>query len=157
MWIHFSFSSVQDASSRREAESSTAREFDGTYSIQPQVYGTYQADDYGDDRRDDPTDMYKRDEGGGSRYSKYDYDEPRGEGREGRGSYGGFAPRDEVLREGDHRYPRDTTPLGVPRRQTRGTPTPHPENTPVTPGVVGPERRRGDVGPPLPSPARTPS
>ena len=156
VWIHFSFSSVQDASSRREAESSTAREFDGTYSIQPQVYGTYQADDYGDDRRDDPTDMYKRDEGGGSRYSKYDYDEPRGEGREGRGSYGGFAPRDEVLREGDHRYPPRQYPTRLPPETDSGYPHPTPREYSGYSGGRWTREEEGRRRPPSPPPQRGP-
>ena len=160
------------------AAAAAAREFDGTYNIQPQVYGTYAAEQYGNDR-DNPSDPYKHSEGrtdpykhsegladpykhgegrtdpykhgeGPTRYSKYDY-VPRDEDQEPRAPYRGYPPQDVGGREGDHRYPR---PLG-------GRPPPDPEvggrDYPPYPGGVPREEgdwKRGQPSPPPPMPPR---
>ena len=88
----------------------SAREFDG-YNIQPQVYGTYAAEQYGKDRDEPPQpDVYKPNEvpPGGPRYSKFDYD-PLDEDREPRPAYRERVMFDEGPREGEPRYPRPLT------------------------------------------------
>ena len=135
-----------------------AREFDGTYNVQPQVYGTYASEQYGRDI-DDPEhhDMYMRGEGPprGTRYSKFDYD-PHDDGREPHDSYGRYPPRDEGGREGEHWYPR---PPGRPPPDSRegyGRP-----NFPPYPGPGGRAReeeewRRAQRSPPRVPPREFP-
>lgn len=95
----------QEAKSKPRHEgdtAATAREFDGTYNVQPKVYGTYAAEQYGKDHGG-PSQHERHEHGGaplGSRYSKFDYD-PHEEERDLRGSYGGYPSREE-----DSRYPR---------------------------------------------------
>ena len=119
-----------------------AREFDGTYNIQPQVYGTYAAEQYGRDR-DDPPETYTHGEGP-PRYSKFDYDD-----REPRGPYRGYPPPDTGDREGDYRYPRPE----------RGRAPPDPDlggrDYPPFPGGLPREEgnwKRGQLSPPPPMP-----
>ena len=123
-----------------------AREFDGTYNIQPQVYGTYASEQYGKDR-DDPPDPYKRGEGP-PRYSKFDY-APHDDDREPRGPYRGYPPPDVGDREGDYRYPRPERGRAPPDPDVGG------RDYPPFPGGLPREEgdwKRGQLSPPPPMP-----
>ena len=118
VYIYIYIQEPKSKPSRREGDvhvgSAPAREFDGTYNVQPQVYGTYATEQYGKDH-DVPPEGYKHGEGlpGGSSYSKFDYD-PREEDRDPHDLYGGYPQHDVGIREEERRYSRplqrDTRP-----------------------------------------------
>lgn len=127
---HLSLPQEAKSKPRHEGETAaTAREFDGTYNVQPKVYGTYAAEQYGKDHGGPP--QHEGHEHGGppmGRYSKFDYD-PHEEERDLRGPYGGYPsreeysrppPRDTHIPEGDYSLPpsRDYPPL--PGVRSRG-------------------------------------
>ena len=138
---------------RKEAEDSPtpAREFEG-YNIPSQAYSSYEDSDYRKDQRGPPP----HDEPvapGSLGYSKFDYDDPRGDGREGRGSYGGYPPR----AEDDYHYPPRRYPPRPPPDPDLGYPHSAPRDYPGYPGGgrwarEDDERQR----PPSPPPTRAP-
>lgn len=128
---------------------SAAREFDGTFNVQPQVYGTYASEQQYDRDMDDPQhqDMYMHGEGPprGTRYGKFDHD-PYEEATESRDAYRRYPPREGGAREGEHWYPRPTTRPPPESREGYSRPT----FPPYSGGRVREEEewRRGQLSPP---------
>lgn len=130
---HLSLSQEPKSKLRHEGETAaTAREFDGTYNVQPKVYGTYAAEQYSKDRGGPPQHEGYEHSGpppGSSRYSKFDYD-PHEEERDPRGPYGGYPLREEESRH-PRPLPRDAH---LPSQSDYGHP---PRDYPPLPGGRG--------------------